>query len=227
LRLLERGTRREQVVAQRATLEGLEASLATRTVELRQTVLRAPFAGKVGLVHADPGTVVSAGSPVMTLIESKALEAWVGVPPGPARALTVGSQQVVLIEGRPVRALVRAQLPELDPATRTSTVILTLEDSAGLLPEQIVRLVLPRRLPATGYWVPLTALSHGERAVWSLLVVVSSKDEATVERRLIEVLHTDPGRALVRGDLRAGEAYVSTGVHRVVPGQRVAPRAAQ
>lgn len=221
--LMERGTRREQVVAQEAALRALEGTVAGLERSLDQCTLRAPFDGRVGLIQADPGTVLPAGAAVLALTEDAPLEAWVGVPPGPAEALAPGSSQLLLIEGRPYQATVGAALPELERATRTRTIILSLADSKGLVPEQIVRLVLPRELPCQGGWVPLAALSVGERAVWSVFVVVSGPEGRVVERRLVEVLHTEPERALIRGNLAPGEAVIATGVQRVVPGQRVSP----
>jgi RND family efflux transporter MFP subunit len=229
LLLLERGTRREQVLAQEAAVRALEGTLATLSTTLDQCTLVAPFAGRVGLIEADAGTVVRAGAPVLSLTERGPLEAWVGVPPGPAAAIAPGSQQLLVIEGRRYSAKVNATLPELDRATRTRTLILSLEDSEGLVPEQIVRLVLPRELPCAGGWVPLAALSEGERAVWSVFVAAapdratpeSAAQERIVERRLVEVIHTEPERVLIRGNLQPGEAVIATGVHRVVPGQRV------
>lgn len=221
LALLVEGTRAEQIQAQRATVQALEGTLATLQTSVEQCTLRAPFAGRVGLVEADPGTVLAAGVPALSLVASGPLEAWVGVPPGPALAMTPGSPQLLLIEGVPHRAQVRSALPELDQATRTKTMILSLEDSDGLIPEQIVRLVLPRELPCEGGWVPLAALNQGERAVWSVFVVVAGPEGEVVERRIVEVLQTEPERVLVKGNLRPGEAVIATGVQRVVPGQRV------
>ena len=40
-----------------------------------------------------------------------------------------------------------------------------------------------------------------------------------LERRPIEILHEEAERVYVRGALRAGEAVVQSGVHRLVPGQ--------
>lgn len=46
-------------------------------------------------------------------------------------------------------------------------------------------------------------------------------DVAVVERRTVEVVHTEEDRALVRGTVYPGDRIVVDGLHRVVPGQRV------
>jgi multidrug efflux pump subunit AcrA (membrane-fusion protein) len=46
-------------------------------------------------------------------------------------------------------------------------------------------------------------------------------DTGTLQRRDVEILHTEPDRVYVRGLLQAGDEIVARGAHRVVPGQRV------
>jgi hypothetical protein len=46
---------------------------------------------------------------------------------------------------------------------------------------------------------------------------------AQLERRDVEILHTEPERVFARGVLMSGERIVATGAHRVVPGQLVRP----
>jgi hypothetical protein len=64
----------------------------------------------------------------------------------------------------------------------------------------------------------MTSLSESERGLWSVYVL--GVDDI-VERRLVEVLHTEAKRVYVRGTLRDGDLVVSTGVQRIVPGQSV------
>jgi multidrug efflux pump subunit AcrA (membrane-fusion protein) len=42
-----------------------------------------------------------------------------------------------------------------------------------------------------------------------------------VVRRLVEPLHSEGDRSLVRGTLRPGDQVIAAGTHRVVPGVRV------
>ena len=52
-------------------------------------------------------------------------------------------------------------------------------------------------------------------------MVVEDGARHRVERRQVEVVHAAADRAFVRGALRTGERVVTTGIHRLVPGQRV------
>jgi hypothetical protein len=138
--------------------------------------------------------------------------------------LAEGERHELTVEGRSYGAVVNAVLPELDPATRTRTVVFELDDTAAyeVVSGQVVRLDIAETISATGYWLPTAALSHGNRGLWSVLAVES--DEAgngTVARRDVEVLRTDDERVLVRGTLRPKDRIVTGGAHRVVPGQKV------
>jgi hypothetical protein len=126
--------------------------------------------------------------------------------------------------------VVSTLLPELTMETRTVPVLLDLPASAaesGLRAGEIVRLALTEEMELEGVWVPTTALVKGIRGLWACNVIRGGGEEAgnagTVERREVELIHTEGDRALVRGPLEPGEWIVQSGNHRIVEGQRVRP----
>ncbi|MGQ0723453.1 MAG: HlyD family secretion protein [Candidatus Eiseniibacteriota bacterium] len=68
LRQMERGHRREQVDAARAQVAEAEAHLAAAEAALRNMTIEAPFDGVVTVRHREPGEVVAAGAPVLTVM---------------------------------------------------------------------------------------------------------------------------------------------------------------
>lgn len=103
---------------------------------------------------------------------------------------------------------------------------------------QTVSLLLPfvnRDEP--GYWVPATALTRASRGMWSLYMAIpeatlvsdAEEDQRTntdliesrylIERREVQVMEVADGLCLIVGkSVRAGELYVTTGLHRLAPG---------
>jgi HlyD family secretion protein len=77
LRLVESGPRSEQIAAQRAAVAQAAAVVARVEAALDQTVVRAPFAGRVTIRHREPGESVAAGAPVLTLADPG--ERWVRI----------------------------------------------------------------------------------------------------------------------------------------------------
>lgn len=68
LGILESGPRLERIAAQRAVLAQAEAAVAQIDATIDFAVIRAPFAGLITVRHREPGEVVPAGLPVLTLM---------------------------------------------------------------------------------------------------------------------------------------------------------------
>ncbi len=68
LSLLEQGPRPERIAAARAQLASAEAAVATLDAALANLRITAPFAGVVTVRHREPGEILGAGAPVVTLM---------------------------------------------------------------------------------------------------------------------------------------------------------------
>ncbi|MEM6590627.1 MAG: efflux RND transporter periplasmic adaptor subunit [Cyanobacteria bacterium P01_C01_bin.73] len=219
------GTRPEQVAAQRAVVQQLEASIADLDIDLSKSTLKAPFAGIVSARQVDEGVVVGAGQSIVRLVEAAAPEARVGMPETAASRLQLGSLVTVNLGEQSFSATVKSVLPEVDPNTRTQIVVFQLEPAAipQLNPGQTVRVELSETIATGGIWVPTQALTQDIRGLWSVLVVMPT-DGGTVQQvqpTSVEILHQESDRVLVQGTLQAGDRIVADGVHRLVPGQQV------
>ncbi|WP_339734392.1 efflux RND transporter periplasmic adaptor subunit [uncultured Gimesia sp.] len=226
---LQEGTRKEQIAGQKAVVANLDASLADNQVDLDDAVLKAPFSGRISKRYADEGTVISPNTPLFRLVEDQKLEAHIGVPVEMAQNLERGTQQKVQLNGKTYEATLKAILPELDPVTRTQEVVLALnsEASQSLVPGQVIRIAISDSVQMQGFWLPLSALARGERGLWSAYAVIDGKQqgEIVLEKRQIEVLHTEGDRVLVRGTLQTGDRIVVDGIHKLANRQPVVVKA--
>ena len=229
LNKLINGTRPEKIAAARANVREARAQVRYYETQLKNTNIRAPFAGIVATRQIDEGTVVEAGQPVIHLIENTAPEARIGMPTSITERLQVGSSQTVQMGSQTYDATVSSINPEVDPNTRTQTVVLTLDPSAirQINPGQTVRVDLTETIPTEGYWLPTKSLSQGIRGLWTCYVLTPSDDTKPevyeVQQQSVEILHQQSDRVLVRGTLQAGDRVVANGIHRLVPGQKVRP----
>ena len=229
---LVNGTRREQLVAQRATVKQLEANISDLDINIAKSTLKAPFSGTVATGKLDEGVVINAGQSVIRLVENARPEVRIGVPVSIVAQLKNNSQlSQVQIAGKTYQAQISSFLPEIDSETRTQTVVLRLEPSSlgKVTPGQTARWQITDKISQEGYWLPKKALVQGVRGLWSCYVLVEtdkqvsrSKDKAfRLKEETVEILHQDGERVLVRGTLAAGDLVVADGVHRLVPGQLV------
>lgn len=219
------GTRKEQVAAQQAVVEQLNAAIADVEIEIQDSTIHAPFAGQVGKRYVDEGTIVAAQTPVLKVVEQSNREAWIGVPPETAAALQIGTQYEVQVGPRRLQARLTSVSPELESRTRTRNLIFTLAETPDVAmpaPGEIARVAIDQTVEASGFWLPSTSLVRGTRGLWSVFVVVDGdRGGKQLSKRDVELLYTDDYRVLVRGMLQPGEEVVAGGVHRIVDGQPV------
>lgn len=209
--------------AARARVEELEARLSEIDVDLAKSRLLAPFDGVVSARRVDEGAVVSAGAPVVELLERVGKEAVVGVPVAVAADLSAGRTVPLEVSGRTVTATVTSQVRDVTARTRTVSLVLALPPRAEAPDGAVVDLVHTHRVEQRGFWIPSTALTQGLRGLSTVYAVRGDGDDLRVVREEVEILHADTGRAYVRGTLSSEDRIIPTGLHRVVPGQRVKP----
>ena len=221
---LNNGTRVEQINAQQAAVDRLSAEIEDLDITIAKSTLKSPFDGIVSARNLDEGTVIQPGQSILRLVENAQPKVKVGLPILVANKMQSGSEQQVTIGDKKYSAKVSSILPEVNPATRTRTVVMKLSPTAAtqVSPKEIARLNVTQTKKTDGYWLPITALVKGDRDLWSCYAVVANdSNPSRVERRLVEVLETDGERVLVRGTLKEGDEIVTDGTQRLVPGQLI------
>ena len=151
-----------------ATERRLEASIEANATRVRKARLLAPFDGVVSHRFVDQGAVVSAGAPVLTLLQTGAMEVQIGVPVRLADQLQPGQSYSVEINQRRGRATVSAVGANIEPASRTVPVWLLLE---GIVARdgELASVDLLEHHRQAGFWVPIAAVTEGSaRHVGSL-----------------------------------------------------------
>lgn len=103
LQILETGPREEQVAAQRSVLAQAEAVVAQIEAALAHAVIAAPFDGTVTVRHREPGEVVPAGSPVLTLMNPSDRWVRIYVREDQVGRLTIGGAATISADAYPDR----------------------------------------------------------------------------------------------------------------------------
>ena len=215
--------------AANAALQLAKQRIASIDVELDKSRLYAPFDGTVVARLADEGRVLDTGEPIVRVQEGTAPEIRVGVAGSAVYQLIPGKVYRLTWQGRDLQARLRAVLPLRETTARTIDALFDpLESKPALLPGDIVSLALPSHIDRPGFWLPLTALTEGERGLWSILIAEPS-DQAPevlaashrIDRRTVDVVHQTADRVFVRGALSSNDLIVTTGLQRIVPNQWV------
>ncbi|SDN96155.1 efflux RND transporter periplasmic adaptor subunit [Vreelandella arcis] len=216
----------DQARTDRLTLQARLAALAAErdslTADLDDSTLKAPFAGRVIERHVSVGSLVSSGTTAFDLIDVEQLEAHLGLPAVLAETFTPGETVELSVNGEEVNGEVRARLPQVDRDSRTQTLVVSLEAPDHAVPGDLAELRYTITEPASGYWVPLDSLQAADRGQWNILVAEPlENDHYRVAQASVELLHSEGDQAFVRGTLAPGMWLITSGTHRITPGQQV------
>lgn len=219
---LKAGTRKEQIAAQSAKVEQLKAALEQIEVRLTDAKLTAPFDGTIVERMVDEGASVSPQAPVFRVVQLAPLEVWFGIPTSVAHSLQVGAEHSLQYADDVLHGNLQAILPEVDPKTRTQTVIYRI-DRVGqrkIPTGELARIEFSSSVNERGFWVPHSSLTRGPRGLWSVFVIQKTEgQDFKLAKSEVEVLFHEPNRAFVRGPVSDGAQIVAGGTHRLVSGQ--------
>jgi HlyD family secretion protein len=98
---VEAGPRQERKAAARAQVSQAEAAVQGVQATLSNTVLTAPFDGVVTVRHREPGEVVPAGSPVLTLMDPRSRFVRIYIPENRVGAVRLGTRAAITADTYP------------------------------------------------------------------------------------------------------------------------------
>ncbi|HWA04555.1 MAG TPA: efflux RND transporter periplasmic adaptor subunit [Rhizomicrobium sp.] len=199
-----------------AALAAARASYERSQYQFAHSDIRAPFSGRVVARLINAGEYATPGKAVVRLVDIGALEISVQTPIDGARYIAERSPVTVDIQGRQVRATVRAIVPVGDVASRTIEVRLSLPEGSALVGDA-AKVYLPSALPRDVLAVPRDALVLREDNTY--VFKVDRKSEA--QRVTVETGTEEGALVEVRGPLAAGERVIVRGAERLETGQKV------
>lgn len=232
LKKLQEGSRAEQLVASNANVANIEAEIRVLESDLSDRQILAPYAGQIQNRFVDEGTIVSPGQQILQIVEAPPYEVRVGMPIGITDSLQADCIRIAQSDSILDAKLARIA-PALNESTQTREVVfeLTPSSSQNISLGSAVTVSIKQSSETTGYWVPTAALTAGSRGLWAVFIAQpnaapsatqsSSKTECVVERRQVELLRAGEVWSEVQGPISAGEQIVTSGVHRITPGQIV------
>jgi membrane fusion protein, multidrug efflux system len=202
-----------------ATLKANRARLGAATARLEDTVIRAPFSGRVGLRRVSVGTLISPGDVITTLDDTSVIKLDFSVPESFVAALREGLSvhaTAPAFPGRSFQGQVASIDSRVDVTTRSVTVRALLANEDGALKSGMFLNVSLANDERTALVIPEEALTpEAERQY--VFVVADGK----AERREVRIGGRQPGSVEIVAGLKAGERVVVEGTQKVRDGSVV------
>ncbi len=202
-----------------ATLAANRARVAAAQSRVADTVIRAPFSGRVGLRQVSVGSLINPGTVITTLDDTSVMKLDFAVPEIFLSILDSGlpvTATSVAYPGRTFEGQVGSVDSRVDPVARSVTVRAELPNAEGLLKPGMFMAVRLSREPAPALVVPESALVPERGQVFVFVV-----EDGVVARREVTIGRREPGRVELVAGVTEGQRVVVQGTQKIREGSTV------
>jgi membrane fusion protein (multidrug efflux system) len=207
-----------------ATKKANAARVAAARAKLEDTVIRAPFAGRIGLRRVSVGSLVNPGAVITTLDDTSVMKVDFAVPENSVAALRADLAVRVQTSAYPARTFegkVASVDSRVDPSTRSVTVRALLPNAEGLLRPGMFLNVTLLKDERSALVVPEEALVPEQDRQYVFVVA-----DGTAARREVQIGARRPGLVEIVAGVRRGERVIVEGTGKVRDGGAVRDLAA-
>lgn len=203
-----------------ATFKANEARVASARARVNDTVIRAPFAGRVGLRRVSVGSLISPGTVITTLDDTSTIKLDFTVPetflPVVKSGLEITARSVAYPETS-FAGKVSSIDSRVDPATRSVTVRALLPNPEGLLKPGMFLTTRLSRGAIDALLIPEQALVPEGGDAFVFVV-----NDGVAEKRKVQIGQRRVGEVQVVEGLASGEQVVTEGTQKLRDGSPVA-----
>jgi membrane fusion protein (multidrug efflux system) len=202
-----------------ATLAANRARLGAAQARLEDTVIRAPFSGRVGLRRVSVGTLISPGDVITTLDDTSVIKLDFSVPENFLASVREGLSiraSAPAYPGRTFAGSVASIDSRVDMNTRSVTVRALLANDDGVLKPGMFLNVTLANDEREALVIPEEALTPEAERQYVFVV-----EDGKVSRREVRIGARRPGSVEVIAGLSAGERVIVEGTQKVRQGASV------
>jgi RND family efflux transporter MFP subunit len=202
-----------------ASQSAVQAALLQARSSLQYTQIRAPFDGIVTARLADPGTLATPGTPLLTIENPSSFRLEVPVNESEVGAIQVGGAATVVIDAlgdQQIAGKVSQLVPSADPASRTVLVKISLPSRSSMRSGLFGRARFPRG-QRQAIVVPTSALI--QRGQLQGVYVVGA--DQMVGLRFVTLGQTSPQGVEILTGLGPGEHVIANAQGRELAGRKV------
>jgi membrane fusion protein (multidrug efflux system) len=200
--------------------EAAEARLRAEQAKFSDSVIRAPFSGKLGLRKVSLGALVRPGDPITTLDDTSVIKLEFEIPETVLGGVAVGntvSARASSMPGRKFDGTVTTIDSRIDPATRAVRIRAQIPNGDDMLkPGMFMTVALSVGRVPDALMVPEESLlaQGGEQFVFVIRDGKATRTRVTVGQRL-------PGLAQITNGLHPDDQVAITGLQQLRDGSRV------
>lgn len=204
-------------------LERAQALLEAAEARRGERVIRAPFAGVLGLTTITPGTLVNPGAVIATLDDASVIRVDFPLPERYLATLRSGTPIVASADAFPGEtfagriALIDTRVNE---ETRAATARAEFPNPGGRIRPGMMMRVSVQQGQRTAPSVPEAAVQYEGQGAF-VYRIVRGEQGSTAQRVEVETGAVEAGHVEIRSGVRPGERIVASGLNRIQPNSPV------
>ncbi|HSH42797.1 MAG TPA: efflux RND transporter periplasmic adaptor subunit [Arenicellales bacterium] len=210
-------------------LEQALAQVANIEAELAKKTIKAPFAGRLGIIEVDVGQYINPGDPIVTLQTLDPISVDFTVPQQELARIDVGLPIVVRADAfgaQPFRGRITAISPKVNTQTRNVAVRGRIGNADGLLrPGMFVDVAVELPKQENVITLPQAAITYNPYGDSVFLINESTSSdgstELTVERKFVTTGATRGDQVQIIDGVAEGQRVVTSGQIKLRNGSRV------
>ena len=228
LSAMKTGSRSEDLGAAQAGVDVAQSQVNIAALNLSRTAVKPAFNCEVAYLHVEVGSFVGPGTPLVEVVSSGALEAWLNLPE--AEVASVKADDIIEIRadslpGEIFEATVLSVAPMAAPGTRQFAVRASVE-GAGLKPGMAVDGRLLKGDPKQMIFISADATVMGQLGLvaYTMTPPATEGDLPGVQMVPIVTGEVLDGMVVVlEGELQPGMLVVTQGIQQLFPGAKIIP----
>ena len=206
----------EQLIAQ---VQVDEAQVEAARARLDNTIIRAPFTGRVGLRRVSPGSFVNTSTVITTLDDISKIKLDFSVPEAfltsVAEGMAIKAHSLVYPD-RTFEGVVASVDTRLDPVSRAVQVRAVITNTDGALKPGMFMTVDLQRDRGEVVMAPEEAIVPEGTQQYVFVV-----NDSVAEKRAVTLGRRIPGSVEIEAGLEPGEAVITEGTHKVRDGAAI------
>lgn len=202
-------------------LTSAEGKYKGAEAEVNYSEIRSPINGVVADRPLFAGETATAGTPLLTVMDTKTLIAKAHIAQSLAQELKVGGEAAVTAPGvdKPVAAKISMISPALDPGSTTVEVWLKIDNRSGMLEVGTpMKAEIAGRKVANAMTIPAAAVQTAPDGSKFVMVVAS---DGTAQKKPVTLGIVNQEEAQITGGISASDNVITVGAYALDPGTKV------
>lgn len=214
-------TREAAIQSAQGQLTSAQGKYESAEAQVRFSEIRSPIDGVVTERPLFAGETAAAGTPLLTVMETRTLIAKMHIAQSQAQQLHVGNGAEVMVPGadQPVPAKISLISPALDPGSTTIEVWLEIQNKDGALKVGTpVKAIITGKTVKNALMIPKSAIQTAQDGSKSVMVIAP---DSTAKKQAVTVGISDDKNVQVLSGLSQSDTVITVGAYGLDEGTKV------